>query len=76
MIEQAKGVVAQHYDVSIDDAFDLLRTYSRGNSLPLGDVASKVVAGTDAPDLRTHWLRSRHVDQRTRTLWWRGAGHG
>ena len=49
MIERAKGYVAQQYDISIDDAFDLLRTYCRRSSLPLGDVASKVVAGTELP---------------------------
>jgi GAF domain-containing protein len=44
VIEQAKGVVAFAHDVSVDDAFSRLRAYARRNSLPLTDVARRVVA--------------------------------
>lgn len=44
VIEQAKGSIAQARGCSIDDAFDILRTYSRGNSVGLSEVARKVVS--------------------------------
>ncbi len=52
VIEQAKGVVAQLYNRSVDDAFELLRTYSRRHRLRLGEVARQAVtAPKDLPDL-------------------------
>jgi transcriptional regulator with GAF, ATPase, and Fis domain len=54
VIEQAKGVVAQLYDVSVAEAFDLLRSYARRNHLRLVDVAQTVVddASRLPPDFR------------------------
>jgi GAF domain-containing protein len=43
VIEQAKGVVAQHLGVGMDAAFDRLRRYSRGNNLRLAQVARQLV---------------------------------
>jgi GAF domain-containing protein len=43
IIEQAKGVLSRHHATSVDDAFDLLRSYSRRNSMRLRDVAHAVV---------------------------------
>lgn len=52
VIEQAKGVVAQLYDRSVDEAFDLLRSYSRRHRVRLGDVAREAVANPRGmPDL-------------------------
>jgi AmiR/NasT family two-component response regulator len=45
VIEQAKGVVAQRSQVSIDDAFAGLRQYARGRHQLLTDVARRVVDG-------------------------------
>jgi hypothetical protein len=42
-IEQAKGVLAERAGISVDDAFDLLRGYARGNQLGLTEVAERVV---------------------------------
>lgn len=54
VVEQAKGAIAQHRGVSVDDAFDLMRSYCRGNGLRLGEVARAVAAGSsDHPDLTT-----------------------
>jgi hypothetical protein len=50
-VEQAKGVVAQLFDLGMDDAFDVLRRYARQGNLRLADVARAVVArqvGRDA----------------------------
>jgi len=43
VIEQAKGVIAQVRGVGMDDAFRVLREYSRNNNLALRDVADLVV---------------------------------
>jgi len=43
VIEQAKGVVAERQKVSMEDAFAMLRGYSRTSRIPLSDVASAVI---------------------------------
>lgn len=47
VIEQAKGVLAQRYAVSIDTAFGLLRRHARGHNYRLITLADAVVHGTD-----------------------------
>lgn len=42
-IEQAKGVLAHRHDISVEDAFTLLRAHARRNGLKLNDVAVEVV---------------------------------
>ncbi len=54
VIEQAKGAVAQLHDVSVDEAFQLLRGYARRHQRRLGDVAQAIVTEpTSIPDLVT-----------------------
>ena len=43
VIEQAKGVVAEQQKVSMEEAFALLRGYSRKSRIPLSDVARAVI---------------------------------
>lgn len=43
-IEQAKGVVAERLNVSIDEAFELLRAQARRSRRKLGDIATAVIA--------------------------------
>jgi GAF domain-containing protein len=45
VIEQAKGVLAQHAGVDMNEAFDLLRRYVRANNLRLADVARRLTVG-------------------------------
>jgi GAF domain-containing protein len=45
VIEQAKGVLAQHAGVDMNEAFHLLRRYARGNNLRLADVARRLTVG-------------------------------
>lgn len=44
LIEQAKGVIAERNNVSIDLAFDLLRLHSRSTNTSLHDLARQVVS--------------------------------
>lgn len=43
LIEQAKGVVAARLDISIDDAFESLRSYARGTNQKLNEVAQSIL---------------------------------
>jgi transcriptional regulator with GAF, ATPase, and Fis domain len=46
VIEQAKGVVSFTRGVSVDAAFDVIRSYARANRLGLGVVAQQLVNGS------------------------------
>jgi transcriptional regulator with GAF, ATPase, and Fis domain len=48
-IEQAKGILAEHASISVDDSFILLRTYSRANNGKLTETAHNVVSGALSP---------------------------
>jgi GAF domain-containing protein len=50
-IEQAKGIVAERRQVSIDAAFALMRTYARSNQRLLSEIAHDIVGGTLATDV-------------------------
>ena len=43
LIEQAKGIIAERHDVSIQEAFDALRRHARDNNRKLRDVCQAVV---------------------------------
>jgi len=46
VIEQAKGMVAEHEGLGMDQSFARLRAHARGHNLRLVDVASAVIDGT------------------------------
>ncbi|MGH1493620.1 MAG: GAF and ANTAR domain-containing protein [Acidimicrobiales bacterium] len=46
IIEQAKGMLAALHDLTMDEAFNRLRTYARRNNRRLADVARAVVDGS------------------------------
>ncbi len=46
VIEQAKGMIAAHQDVSMDEAFARLRSHARSNNLRLTDIATAVIDGS------------------------------
>ena len=48
-IEQAKGVLAEREDMTMDAAFDVLRRYARNHNLKLTDVATSVVTSSLDP---------------------------
>ncbi|MEV4604161.1 GAF and ANTAR domain-containing protein [Amycolatopsis sp. NPDC049253] len=58
LIEQAKGVLAEHGGVSMDEAFGHLRGYARGHHRRLTELAAEVVDGSADLDLV---LRQRPV---------------
>jgi GAF domain-containing protein len=43
VLEQAKGMLAEYLAITVDDAFQLMRGYSRANNLKLTDVAGGIV---------------------------------
>jgi GAF domain-containing protein len=43
IIEQAKGMIAEYLEVTVDDAFELLRNYARTRKRKLSDVARDVI---------------------------------
>jgi AmiR/NasT family two-component response regulator len=44
LVEQAKGFLRETLDVSVEEAFTLLRSYSRTNGEHLTDVARRLMA--------------------------------
>jgi GAF domain-containing protein len=49
VIEQAKGVLAQHHGVSMEAAFDLLRRYCRHHNMRMSEIAGHIVTGRLGP---------------------------
>jgi GAF domain-containing protein len=49
VIEQAKGVIAERNGVTLDAAFEALRSLARGRNEKLTDVAAEVVQGRPVP---------------------------
>ncbi|MFG1805926.1 ANTAR domain-containing protein [Streptomyces sp. NPDC049040] len=45
-VEQVKGVLAERWHVSVDDAFALLRAHARAHHLRIADLAAGILAGT------------------------------
>jgi GAF domain-containing protein len=50
LIEEAKGIIAQHGGLSMNTAFDRLRRYSRNRNQRLSHVARRVVGGDLCPE--------------------------
>lgn len=48
VVEQAKGYLREHFDLSVGDAFALLRRYARSHGSHLTDVARNLISDADA----------------------------
>jgi len=48
-IEQAKGIVAERYRLSLDDAFQLIRRAARTHRIKLHDLARAIQPGEETP---------------------------
>jgi GAF domain-containing protein len=59
VIEQAKGIVAEHAHVTVDAAFNLLRGYARSHNSRLSQIAADVIRGTLASEALTESMRIR-----------------
>ncbi len=51
VIEQAKGIVAEHNGVSVDEGFDLLRSFARNHNRLLSETCRQVVDGSLRPEV-------------------------
>ncbi len=51
VVEQAKGAVARTFDITVEEAFTLLRAHSRSSRRRLTDVAHEVVTSERGPEL-------------------------
>jgi hypothetical protein len=65
-IEQAKGIVAERYGLSVEDAFQRIRRAARTNRMKLHDLVRAIRPGEEAPPELTAVLAqdappSRHV---------------
>ena len=49
-IEQAKGMIAEHFSVDVHDAFEMLRSHARASGQSLIGTAIQLVAGTTTID--------------------------
>ncbi|MFI5807705.1 GAF and ANTAR domain-containing protein [Streptomyces sp. NPDC051561] len=45
-LDQAKGMVAERWGISVDEGFDAVRAYARSTGRPLSEVATALVQGT------------------------------
>jgi AmiR/NasT family two-component response regulator len=50
VIEQAKGVLAERYDVTIEEAFELLRRAARSSRTRIHDLAGEIIVSRRSPD--------------------------
>lgn len=62
VIEQAKGVLAERLDLTIEDAFAVLRDYARDHNLKLTDLAEAVTRGDQPPGLSIGSAPRQHSD--------------
>ncbi|MFB7657454.1 MULTISPECIES: GAF and ANTAR domain-containing protein [unclassified Streptomyces] len=60
VIEQVKGVLAERWQISIDEAFGIFRAYARAHNRKLSDLARDIAEGTqDTDSLRDFAARTR-----------------
>ena len=62
-IEQAKGVLAERLNLTIDDAFDVLRRAARSSQTRLHDLAERVVESSATPPPVAHELARRRREE-------------
>lgn len=51
-IEQAKGILAERYQIDVDAAFELLRSFCRNNNMKIHDVARTLIEQPSEGDHR------------------------
>ncbi|OLZ60691.1 ANTAR domain-containing protein [Amycolatopsis keratiniphila] len=63
VIEQAKGFLAAHCQITVDEAFHRLRNHSRNNHHKLSDLATQIAQGTIPTHFGPPPRRTRPLDQ-------------
>ena len=59
VVEQAKGMLAERYGLSMEDAFALLRCAARSSQVGIHELAETVVSSRSTPSLiEAEWRRS------------------
>jgi GAF domain-containing protein len=58
LIEQAKGVVAERYDLTMSEAFTLLRNYTRSHNRAMNETASDIISGRVTGDALSYRVGS------------------
>jgi hypothetical protein len=59
-IEQAKGILAERYGITVEEAFRILRRSARSNRMKLHDLAARVVETPTTPEeIHTPTLNGR-----------------
>lgn len=51
VIEQPKGVLAERYEIGIEEAFELLRRSARASRTRIHDLAAEIIASRRSPDV-------------------------
>jgi len=64
LIEQAKGILSERFDLRLDDAFELLRRSARSSRRRIHDLATDVTASRLTPPEIERILRSRNSRSR------------
>ncbi|HUP71767.1 MAG TPA: GAF and ANTAR domain-containing protein [Acidimicrobiales bacterium] len=59
IIEQAKGMIAEHESVNMNTAFTLIRTFARNHNLALTEAAAELVEGNLSADALTQGSQRR-----------------
>jgi AmiR/NasT family two-component response regulator len=50
LIEQAKGVLSERYEIGIDEAFELLRLAARSSRTRIHHLAAEIITSRTSPD--------------------------
>jgi len=64
VLEQAKGVLAERHNLTMADAFVVLRAAARNTRTKLGGVAADVVGSAATPPYLEHELRHMRREER------------
>ena len=68
LIEQAKGMLGEHFTIPMDNAFQMIRKYAREHNRKVADVAAAIVSGkiTSQALITPHGQQPRRVSTAAR----------
>ncbi|MGF0174932.1 ANTAR domain-containing protein [Streptomyces sp. Marseille-Q5077] len=65
LIEQAKGLLAERWNIPVDEAFEMFRSYARARHLRLSDLAAQIISGAFDTTAIPAPATIRHEDRRS-----------